>query len=220
MHRRRSGTESGYTVGYSNTMINYNSNISVVVGARLAQLKELQANPDPILRTVALTILPELKHRVHIEGKDSNGEQIGTYSESYMQVRTGNYKNSDRFTRGDKKGLNKNAGTFTDRKITLDKKTGVFSGEDKVGTARPNYQRSSDPKVILSLTRQMENDLSVIDTPTGYGIGYLNPFNMEKAMNCEKIYKKPILSKLTTGELDLAKSTAENFTPEYLKQFQ
>lgn len=43
------------------------------------------------------------------------------------------------------------------------------------------HQRSADRKVIISLTRQLENDWSVIATQNGYGIGFKNPFNLEKA---------------------------------------
>ena len=34
------------------------------------------------------------------------------------------------------------------------------------------YNRNSDPKIIFSLTGQMENDLGVIATDNGYGIGF------------------------------------------------
>lgn len=43
------------------------------------------------------------------------------------------------------------------------------------------YQRSADTKVIVSLTRQLENDWSVIATTRGYGIGFKNQFNLQKA---------------------------------------
>ena len=198
-------------------MIQVTSNISVIIRAKLAQITALKNNPDPVLRTVALAVLPELKHRVHIEGKDSSGGQIGTYSPGYMVLRTGAYKNADKFSKGAKKGQLKNAGKFTDATIRLNKNTGVFTGEDKVGKLRPKYNRDSSTKVILSLTRQMENDLSAVASGTGYGIGYLNPDNYKKALWCEETYKKKILTKLTKGEVELAKTTAENFTPEYLK---
>jgi hypothetical protein len=42
------------------------------------------------------------------------------------------------------------------------------------------YKRGSSNKVIVSLTRQLENDWSVIATPNGYGIGFSNPFNLQK----------------------------------------
>jgi hypothetical protein len=66
-------------------------------------------------------------------------------------------------------------------------------GEDasgnQIGTYRESYlklrqkafQRSADKKIIVSLTRQLENDWSVIATPNGYGVGFLNPFNLQKA---------------------------------------
>jgi hypothetical protein len=198
-------------------MINYSSNIRVVVKNKLEQIQALKNNPDPILRTVAMAVLPELKHRVHIQGKDSTSAQIGTYSPGYMSVRTGTFKNSGRFSRGVNKGAVKDAGTFTERTITLNKKAGVFTGEDKVGKARPKYNRTADKKVILSLNRQMENDLSVVPSGNGYGLGYLNPLNYKKALWCEETYRKKILTKLTTGEIDLAKKTAIEFLPGYLK---
>lgn len=210
----------------ADAMINLNTNISVIVKAKLEQLRALKENPDPILRTVALAVMPELKHRVHVEGKDSTGGQIGTYSPGYMVVRTGNYKDAAKFKRGDKAGQFKDkksqakgdAGVFTDRTIRLNKQTGVFTGEDKVGKNRPTYNRGSDTKVVLSLTRQMENDMAVVPTGRGYGIGYLNPDNLKKARYCEETYKKKILTKLTTGEVALARTTAQEFLPEYLKQ--
>jgi hypothetical protein len=206
-------------------MIEYSSNMKEVIQEKLAQLKALKDNPDPILRTVALTILPELKKRVHQDGKDSAGNQIGTYSPGYMKVRTGNYKNSGRISRGKNKGKLKDAGMITKRgyrKFTQEDAETVsserkFLKTEHEGVARPRYNRTGDTKVILSLTRQMENDTSVIQTDTGYGIGYLNPLNYQKALWCEETYKKPILTKLTDEENDLAQTTAREFTTEYLK---
>lgn len=197
-------------------MISYSSNIKIVVKAKLEQIQVLRNNPDPVLRTVALAVLPELKHRVHVDGLDSSGSPIGTYSPGYMKIRTGDFLNADRKTKGAKKGELKNADKYTkgsDIKIfgTIVQET------SKVGQNRPKYNRTSDPKVVASLTRQMENDTSVIQTGNGYGIGYLNPLNFKKALWVEETYNKPILTKLTTGELELAKKTAIEFTPEYLK---
>jgi len=41
--------------------------------------------------------------------------------------------------------------------------------------------RENDGKVVLSLTRNMENDFQVIPTDTGYGLGFNNPDNVKKA---------------------------------------
>jgi hypothetical protein len=193
----------------------YHSNVSKIVGSVKEKFAQLQANPDPMLRTVALAVLPALKKRVHIDGKDSTGGQIGTYSPGYMKLRTGNYANSKRTTKGKNKGKLKDAGTFTDRTIRLDKNTGVFSGEDKVGKPRPKYNRTNDTKVILSLTRQMENDESVMPSGTGYGIGFINPDNFKKSQYNEKTYKKRIWN-LTQEERELAKRTAEAYVNDFL----
>jgi hypothetical protein len=50
---------------------------------------------------------------------------------------------------------------LTDRTFRLNKENGILSGEDKAGSARPNYHMSGDAKVIIALARQLENDLSV-----------------------------------------------------------
>jgi hypothetical protein len=202
-------------------MIKVSTNLSVIVKAKLEQIQAIQNNPDAILRTVALAVLPELKHRVHVEGKDSSGGQIGKYSKEYMVVRTGNYKDAKKDKQGNyktkKSEAKGDAGVYSDRTIRLDKKTGVFTGEDKVGKNRKVYNRTADTKVIISLTRQMENDLNVIESGNGYGIGYLNPDNRKKADYVEATYKKKILTKLTTAEKELAIKTAKDFLPEYLK---
>lgn len=199
-------------MGNANAMINYNSNIAVVIKAKLAQIQALKDNPDPILRTVALAVLPELRQRVHVEGKDSSGGQIGTYSPGYMKIRTGDFQNAGKNDSGfNTKGKNSIFSTKTQQPIK------VKPGKQTAGSLRPRYNRTSDTKVILSLTRQMENDMSVVATGKGYGIGYNNPDNLKKARWNEATYKKKILTKLTKEEIALAKKTAIEFTLEYLK---
>lgn len=201
--------------------MDYTSNISVVVAGLQNQLQGLRNNPEPVLRACAIAVIPEMQTRIHKDGKDSSGNQIGTYSPGYMKVRTGDFANSGRLSRGKNKGKLKNSGTFTEATIRLDKKTGVFSGEEKVGTKRPNYQRSADTKVIVSLTRQLENDYAVVPTENnGVGIGFNNPLNLQKARWVEETYKKPILTQLTKEEEDLVTRTATEFLPEYLKTFE
>lgn len=48
------------------------------------------------------------------------------------------------------------------------------------------HRRTSDPMMIVSLTRQLENDWSVIATPKGYAIGFKNEFNKLKAKVVEE----------------------------------
>jgi hypothetical protein len=182
----------------------YTSNVSQIVRLNVDKLKALQ-NADQMLRNVAFAVLPELKKRVHVQGKDSSGSQIGTYSKSYMVLRTGAYQNAKRVSKGSNKGKLKDAGTFTDR-----------TGEDKVGKPRPKYNRTSDTKVVASLTRQMENDLSVMPAGQGYGIGYNNPFNYQKSQWVEETYKKDIWE-LTKEEKELAIHVANEFVKQTLE---
>jgi hypothetical protein len=66
-----------------------------------------------------------------------------------------------------------------------------------------NYKRSADTKIIVSLTRQLENNWSVLETSNGYGIGFTNPFNADKLRWVEE-GKGKVISELTTAELDYA----------------
>lgn len=90
------------------------------------------------------------------------------------------------------------------------KRTGSYKTKPKKDSKRIMYNRSGDTKVILSLTRQMENDFStgaknknVSKISGGYGIGWKNDFNFKKAEWNEKRYSKKIFN-LTSGEKDLA----------------
>jgi len=49
------------------------------------------------------------------------------------------------------------------------------------------YNRTSDPTMIFSLTRQMENDFTVIAEGETVGLGFKNVYNYkQKALNLEK----------------------------------
>jgi hypothetical protein len=45
----------------------------------------------------------------------------------------------------------------------------------------PRFNRSSDPTMIFSLTRQMENDFSVVEEGESAGLGFKNSHNADKA---------------------------------------
>jgi len=157
------------------------------------ELKAKLANViDPqkeLFREVVTDLVPMVHDRIHIEGKAANGSQIGSYSNAYMKVRTGNYDNSTRVTRGKNKGKAKDAGTATKGK--------------NAGAARNKYNRTADTKIILSLTRQLENDYAVIGVEGGYGIGFNNEHNADKARwNDERGHAK--VYDLTAEELEYA----------------
>lgn len=184
-------------------MITITTNIQSVVAVQVKRLQSLAEN-DQMLRTCATTVLGLMKNRIHEEGKDANGNQIGTYSPAYMKIRTGNFVNAARVSRGKNKGKLKDAGVFT-------------KGAGK-SAARPQYHRTADSKVILSLTRQMENDMKVIAIDNhAYGIGFSNPLNYNKAISNQVRYKKPIYS-LSEQEQQAVLEIAQKFTDNALSE--
>lgn len=77
---------------------------------------------------------------------------------------------------------------------------GEASDDSQIGTyssgylrlRQKKYKRDASTKVIASLTRQLEQDWSVIATTNGYGIGFLNPFSLQKLRWVEEIKDKTI----------------------------
>ena len=134
------------------------TNLSEVLTNLIAQMNEQLGRQ--IAREVAVSLKPVIAVRIHQEGKDANGDQIGTYKPSYLELRTKKYK------------------------------------------------RTADPTVILSLTKQMENDFSVQETQLGYGLGYNNPFNYQKAQWNELNFKRLIFG-LTNEEQIIANQVAK-----------
>ncbi|TWW08728.1 hypothetical protein E3A20_21440 [Planctomyces bekefii] len=172
--------------------INFKTNIAKVAEG-IQQKLLILVDADDMTRTMASTATALIRDRVHEKGLAADGTPIGTYSEGYMKVRTGDYGNSGVKTKG------KNAGEKKD--------SGAYTKGAKAGSPRPRYNRSTDTKVILSLTRQMENDLAICATDPikvdgGYGIGFQNKDNFEKARWCEDTYKKSIY-RLTSSEKDV-----------------
>ena len=147
-------------------MITIRTNIGQVTASIVNKLTAIQ-DKDKMLRSCAAGILPVIKTRIHEKGLDSNDQQIGIYSPGYMKTRTGNYGNSTRYKSGKRKGEVKDSG--------------VYSRGRKKGQKRPQYNRTADTKKVYSLTRQMENDFSIQPTDNGYGLGFNNPLNAQKA---------------------------------------
>jgi hypothetical protein len=147
---------------------------------------------DALCFEIATSLNPDIRHRVHTEGLAADGSEIGAYSEGYMKVRTGNYDEGERYKRDSKK-TGKKAGDFKDRKGKGG--AGVFNRGAKKGQPRPVYNRTDKTEVVLSLSRQMENDMKNtgnIPVEGGYGIGYSNEHNYNKAMWVEETYGKKI----------------------------
>ena len=80
-------------------------------------------------------------------------------------------------------------------------KDGAASDGQQIGTYSNGYmrqrvkaRRGEDRKIIVSLTRQLENDWAVLATTNGYGIGFNNPLNRQKAAWVEQQKSKIIFN--------------------------
>ena len=70
----------------------------------------------------------------------------------------------------------------------------IGSYSDGYMAEREKANRGEDRKVIVSLTRQLENDWAVVATTKGYAIGFNNSLNFQKAGWVEGNQKKIIFN--------------------------
>ncbi len=175
--------------------ITFSSNINESMQSLINKIQHLDL-PE-MTREISIKLLPDIRHRIHREGLDASGQPIGTYSKEYMKVRTGEFSTNQRFSKGKNKGATKPTGVFT-------------KGKNK-GEQRPRFNRTNDTKVVISLTREMENDFSVQPDESGnFGLGYTNSKNTEKAGFVEHIYSKKIVG-LTPTEGSKAIEIADHY---------
>jgi hypothetical protein len=133
------------------------SNIPFVIGNILAKFREL-GNPETVSRAAAIAVLPELRYRIHVDGKNSSGGAIGTYSNSYLKI-------------------------------------------------RERENRGTSSKVIISLTRQLENGYTLKATEKGYTIGNTSPANEEIIGHLTEKYGD--IWQLTERELEMTQIVAQ-----------
>lgn len=78
------------------------------------------------------------------------------------------------------------------------------------------YKRKADNKVIVSLTRQLENDYAVVATgANSYGVGFNNAFNLQKMRWVEEVKGKKIAD-MTKEELQAAIDFINELTEDAL----
>lgn len=102
---------------------------------------------------------------------------------------------------------------------------GLASDGQPIGIYSPAYLkrrakagRGTDPKVILSFTRTMENSWTLIPQEKGsVGIGFQNPAQAEKAGWMEEIYDKKIFQP-TAEEKKLLDDIREGFVKKIIEQ--
>lgn len=101
---------------------------------------------------------------------------------------------------------------------------GKASDGSDIGTYSNNYLkytrkkagRGENKRIIVSLTRQLENNWSVLETTNGYGIGFTNPFNADKLRWVEEMKNKQI-GALSTQEIDYAFERINELVTDALK---
>jgi hypothetical protein len=189
-------------------VISFDSNVQL----QLERISSMLLNLDvgKITKEMATTTLGMMRDRIHEKGRASDGSGIGTYSPAYMKVRTGMYGNAKVAKRGKSKGKNTNSGSFT-------------KGANR-GKPRPNYNRSTSTEVILSLTREMENDLGAFIAENGlWSIGFIrNPSrksgkkHSDIARIMERKYGKLIYS-LDKDEEAKVESILQDYVNDWLK---
>lgn len=146
----------------------YSSNLPTVLNTVNLRLTELQG--DEMTRLQALSLTAVIKDRIFVQGKDSKGTQIGTYTPAYIKY------------------------------------------------ARKKAGRGTDNKVIISLTRQLENGMAPRRLETGevgYGIFLRSDEDMQKARWCEETYRKPIFAP-TAEERALVIQIADEYIAKHL----
>jgi len=176
------------------------SNIAEVLNIVYERLEGV--NVKEMTAIQASTLIAEMRKRIHKDGKSSDGGQIGKYSTGYIAVRSGIFKNSGKQSKGVKTVKVKNAGTKT-------------KGAD-TGSKRTNYNRGTDPKVIISLTGQLENGYTIMPLANGTAIGFANTENFNKSQWVEKTYKKKIFN-VTKDELKMIYEAGQDYINDTLK---
>jgi len=188
--------------------------VKTTIGDFMTNFKKKLLSPeqtDKMVRTAATSVLGLMKQRIHKNGLDATLKPIGFYSKGYMVLRTGAFKNAKRTKTGKNAGKLKDAGMFTKgQNATSSVKT------RKLNSPRPRYNRTNDPKIIASLTRQMENDFKVIATgPNSYGLGFSNSHNYDKSQWVEATYnKKGEIFSLSPDEIKIVENTVQKFTAD------
>lgn len=101
-----------------------------------------------------------------------------------------------------------------DGKASDDSQIGRYNNQ-YLKLRQTRFNRSADSKIIVSLTRQLENDWSVIATDEGYGIGFLNPLNLQKARWAEENKGKKIFN-LSESEQQYVNDTVAQMVKDAL----
>jgi len=136
---------------------------------------------DKAIRTASTNMLGDFVQRIHVDGKASDGTEIGKYGTKPIYI---NPINSPQKFKPEGK-----TGKTTFEKTGQPHKTKYFDGGYKA--FRETVGQVSD-KVVLTLSGGLQNQLSVIPTDNGYGLGWQNEEMFKRANALEIKYGKQI----------------------------
>jgi hypothetical protein len=183
-------------------------------------------NYDGLLRTVATTMIGVVKTRIHEEGKAADNTSIGVYSTRPLYVSlsasplkfTARGKNSDATFKVKKSSL-------TSKKVSSEKVGVLKNGKiRKSGYFEQGYKqfkteigRNELGTVNLSLTGQLNAQLTVQPTSRGYGYGWPDEEKLKRAKALERKYKKKVWA-LTEDETQTVIQISENYVKNALSE--
>lgn len=169
------------------------SNFGDVLGNIAERLNQVaEGEYKNILRTIATSMNGVMVTRIHENGIASDGTKIGVYDTKPIYVNPTKAPRS--FPTGGKSGKTE----FI--KTGLPHKTKYF--EQGYSGFKTAIGRNEIGSVNLSLTGQMQNQLSVIETSNGFGLGWADSEVYKRAVFFEDTkYKKDIWG-LTDEELE------------------
>lgn len=175
------------------------SALSTTIGQRLATLYPGGKNRDTVMRTLSTSMLGVVKTRIHEEGKATDGTLIGVYSKKPLYI-----------------SIKANAGRSFGAPVGKTGKSKTKAGKPHTSKYYPQgyYQfkteigRNQLGTVNLSLSGQLNSQLTIRATERGYGIGWNDAEKLRRARFLERKYKKRIWS-LSKEERDLALAIAQ-----------
>lgn len=149
-------------------MLRIETNMDVIVDKVAFKMSSIDI--DKMTRLQATSLMAKMRKRIHVEGKASDGQPIGSYSQSYLKY------------------------------------------------VRPKYGRKEGSKVVLSLTRAMENGMILFPITNGTAIGYATPELFQRAKWQEKrsAYGKRAIFSPTSDEKALVQEIGNNYIKEHL----
>lgn len=210
-------------------MYRFKTNMTRVLNQVAATLNSYSPggeNHDALLRKVTTSMIGVVKTRIHEEGKASDGSLIGNYSTKpiYVSLSTSPKKfvargkksaetvkvsKSNVLTR---KESSEKVGALKNGRI---RRSGYFEGG--YNQFKTEIGRNQLGTVNLSLSGQLNSQLTVMPTSRGYGFGWPDKEKLIRARALEKKYGKKIWA-LTADEKEQVKEITINHFRNALSQ--